>query len=125
MDNIGLDEDDLIKILDADNLKFKSRIEGTKCEKNEDCFNLYGCKSNCSENGKCKMHSTNIQYVCDSMFLHGTTKTSSGLLGNNETSSSQLMDVLEHCSQLGFNDVYLVKNAIEKELQDINQRKHF
>ena len=41
--NIGYDEkDDLIKIIDADDLKWRNEIEGVDCDK--ECYGKYGCE---------------------------------------------------------------------------------
>ena len=120
MDNLGLDENDgLIKILDADNVKFKSSIRGGEvCRKNGDCFHQWGCRSICTLFGKCQLQTSNIQYVCNSIFFHKMPSKSNGLIETPQT-SGRLMNVLYQCSQPGFDDVKVVKEAIEMELQNV------
>ena len=112
--NIGLDTDDnLMKIVDADNIRFKNKIEGQECAKDEDCFQKMRCSSKCTSDKVCKLQSSNIQYVCGEIFLQGNNR--GGLLGH---SSEKLRNILAQCKQLKFNDVNLIKDAINQELQD-------
>lgn len=119
MVNIGWDKDDMsMKVIDADNIRFKSKIEGQRCDKSEDCFQKMGCSSKCTKDKVCQLLSSNIQYVCSYIFLHPKQKT--GLLA---TASEKLKNVIIQCKRFGFDDLKMVHDAIRQELKDRKRPK--
>ena len=118
LNNLAWDpKDKVLKIIDLDNIRFKSKIEGQKCKWSKDCFQLLGCKSLCTKAKVCSLRSSNIQYACNKIFLNGVKIMSVPGLLNTERTSSEMMEVLDTCSQFGFKNVTFVKEALNMEME--------
>ena len=107
-----------------DGILLLDKYKGKMCEQTHPCENYFHCQTDCNDEGRCQIKSSNIQLLCNNVLNEGIRvkggKTIPGLK-LSEYASNTLIKVIEDCSVLGFNDTQLVKKYLDYELMQLNK----